>query len=163
MGRLTRSLVVINLALGGCQFPMYAVHNISYEIDRCVDDSTNERNISKSAAQAWQEVECANSASEPYSEDFHAGFLEGFSYFVLRGGDGEPPPVAPQCYWKESFRTPEGHLRMQDWFSGYRHGSQTARAGLYRERELLSLSRPLQKDPAEAYQTHEATTDPVRK
>ncbi len=165
MRRFTQFLVVINLALGGCSFPlpMYVLNNLSYEVCRHVDDSKNERSIDKLAAKAWQELICGANDHEPYSEDYHAGFLEGFSYFVLRGGDCEPPAVPPQSYWKESFRTPEGQARVHDWFNGYRHGAQTARGGHYRDLELLSLSRPLQNEQVETNRPREAIDDALRK
>ena len=126
MGRLARSLVLsVALALGGCQFPMYAVHNISFEIHQCWNDSKERKSIGRSAAEAWQDFICGPNAHGPYSEDYHAGFIEGFSYYVLRGGDGEPPAVPPQCYWKECYRTPEGTICVQDWFNGYRQARRS--------------------------------------
>jgi len=146
MGRPVRALIVLTLALAGCQFPIYIVQNISYEITQCWNDTKECKSIRRSAAAAWQDFICGPNASGPYSEDFHAGFIDGFSYYVLRGGDGEPPAVPPHCYWKESYRTPDGAVCVQDWFNGYRQGTQIAREGHYRERELLPLSRPLQEE-----------------
>ena len=160
MRRLTRSLLALNLALGGCQFPWIAVHNLRYEYDRCVDDHKNEHDISNLAARTWLEVVGTRRQGAVFSEDYHAGFIEGFSYFVLRGGDGEPPPVPPQSYWTESFRSPQGYARIQDWFSGYRHGTHVAQEGHFRDREMLELSRPLQEDPVISPQPQGTNTLP---
>jgi hypothetical protein len=162
MRRLSVLFVVVCLALGGCQFPVYIVNNLSYEVCRCLDDSKNKQDIAKLAEQNWKRTVCGSNEHEPHSEDYHAGFIEGFSYFVFRGGDGEPPPVPPQCYWKESFRTPEGQVRVQNWFNGFRVGAQTAREGNYRSLELLPLSRPLQNEQLETNRPHEPIDDALR-
>lgn len=146
MGRLARSLILLNLAaMGGCQFYCYAVNNIAYEIDRCLDDKKTVKSTEKAADVAWNEF-CTKNSQETFSRDYHSGYLSGFIYSALRGGNGEPPAVPPECYWKESFRTPEGQARVQNWFNGYRQGAQTALIGGYRDRELLPLSRPLQEE-----------------
>lgn len=147
MGRHARSLVVLLLAIGGCQFPWYAVHNITFESCRCVDEYKEDRNIEKMAATAWVEAGHAPVGHWNPTEDLHAGFVAGFTYWVKRGGDGEPPPVPPTCYWKEAYRSPEGQARVQAWFDGYRLGTRIAREGRYRERQMLMLSRPLTENP----------------
>lgn len=146
MGRLARSLVALTVAAGGCQFPKYVTQNLCYEFYRCVDEVKEGRSIDQMAASAWQQVVSVPTANQPYTDDFHCGFVEGFSYWVKRGGDGEPPAVPPGYYWKESYRTPEGRACVEAWFAGYRLGTRIAREGRYREREILPLSRPLQED-----------------
>jgi hypothetical protein len=98
------------------------------------------------AAEAWMRLGNDPSGKWNQSDDFHEGFLSGFSYFVKRGGDGEPPPVPPSTYWKENYRSPEGHACLENWFAGYRLGTQVARNGQYRERQGVNLSRPLYED-----------------
>jgi hypothetical protein len=163
MRRLTGLFVVICFALGGCQFSKYIGINLSYEACRCVDDSENKYDIAKLAEQNWERLVCSRNEHEPYSEDFHSGFIVGFSYFVIHGGDGEPPPVPPQHYWKESFRTTEGQVRVHDWFNGYRFGAQTAKDGHYRSLELLPLSRPLLKEQVETSRPHEAIDETLQR
>jgi hypothetical protein len=95
------------------------------------------------AAAAWQQTGTSAAARCSQPQDLQAGFMAGFTYYVKRGGDGEPPPVPPSSYWKESYRSAEGHAQVQAWFDGYRLGTRLAREGGYRERQTLLLSRPL--------------------
>src|SRR5688500_7470219 len=61
------------------------------------------------------------------------GFRDGFVDFVYLGGTGEPPPVPPRQFWNVMLRSPEGKVRANLWFDGYRHGAAVARDGGYRE------------------------------
>jgi hypothetical protein len=65
-------------------------------------------------------------------DDYALGFRDGFVDFVYAGGAGEPPPVPPRKFWNIGWRTPAGAGAAQQWFAGYRHGSQVARDGGYR-------------------------------
>jgi hypothetical protein len=50
----------------------------------------------------------------------------------LEGGSGKPPVVPPRRYWGVQYQTPEGHLAIADWFSGYRLGSTTVQQSGYK-------------------------------
>jgi hypothetical protein len=65
-------------------------------------------------------------------DDYALGFRDGFVDFVYAGGPGEPPPVPPRKFWNVGWRTPAGASAAQQWFAGYRHGSQVARDEGYR-------------------------------
>ncbi len=80
---------------------------------------------------AWGQV-CAQGGG-PYSEDYAAGFKDGFAEYLFRGGDGEPPLVAPLRYRRASYQTPQGYAAIGDWFAGYRQGAAAARASGARE------------------------------
>lgn len=146
MGRLAKSLVVLTLAAGGCQFPRYVVRNLTFESCRITDEANQDHDIERMGSEAWMKISNSPSNKWTHSDDMHDGFMAGFTYLVKRGGDGEPPPVPPSCYWKESFRSPEGQARVQNWFSGYRLGTQVAREGHYRDLQVVTLSRPLYED-----------------
>ena len=60
-----------------------------------------------------------------YPHDFAAGWKEGY-LAVSSGSSGEIPPVPPEEYWKDRFRTPEGRVRVDSWFSGYQCGAIAA-------------------------------------
>jgi hypothetical protein len=79
----------------------------------------------------------------PYSRDYARGFLKGFEDYVYAGGNGLPPPVPPPRYWGIYYQTPEGHQAIEDWFAGFRHGTEAARDSGYREQVLVPLSRPI--------------------
>jgi hypothetical protein len=146
MGRLARLVVFLALATASCQLPWYTVHNLSFETCRCVDEHREDRDIEKMAAAAWERTGCKAAGRRAHGDDFQAGFFAGFAYWVKRGGDGEPPPVPPESYWRESYRSPSGQAQIQDWFEGYRLGTRTAREGHYREQQLVPLSRPLMEE-----------------
>jgi hypothetical protein len=78
------------------------------------------------AEAAWQGVGCKN-ASGKRNDDYACGFKDGYAEYLFRGGDGEPPLVAPLKYRHIRYQTPEGYQAIEDWFAGYRHGAATAR------------------------------------
>jgi len=75
------------------------------------------------AEEAWGGV-CTTGS---YSLDYAQGFKDGYAEYLFRGGDGEPPLVAPPRYRRLTDQTPAGFAAIQDWFHGYRHGAAIAR------------------------------------
>src|SRR5205814_477965 len=62
-----------------------------------------------------------------HSTDYADGFKDGYAEYLYRGGDGEPPLVAPLRYRHTRYQTPQGYQAIEDWFAGYRHGASVAR------------------------------------
>lgn len=83
------------------------------------------------ADDAWAAESCST-AGGGEADDYALGFRDGFVDYVYAGGPGEPPPVPPRKFWNIGWRTPAGASAAQQWFAGYRHGSQIARDGGYR-------------------------------
>jgi hypothetical protein len=84
------------------------------------------------ADRAW----CQQRSADPEQREssaYQAGFKDGFVDYVFAGGAGEPPPVPPRRFWNVDERNRHGHAEATDWFAGYRHGAQLARAKGYRE------------------------------
>lgn len=104
------------------------------------------------AAQAWNETVKA-AGEHHYSIDYEKGFKEGFRDYIECGGTGEPPAVPTLCYRTAIFRDPRGQQAVQDWYDGFRHGSQVARESGLRETILVPLASGV--PPA---QSPEATT-----
>jgi hypothetical protein len=77
-----------------------------------------------------------------FSEDYAAGFMEGYSDYLYAGGNGEPPPLPPRRYWRPRYETDEGRVAIQDWFAGYRHGADDARQSGYRNVVRVPASSP---------------------
>jgi hypothetical protein len=96
------------------------------------DDVLEQHRDYKLADQAWQAI-AQEDPKHLYSPDFVHGFKEGFADYVYAGGSGEPPPLPPRYYWKESYETPQGHRAIADWFTGFRLGAELARESGYRE------------------------------
>lgn|GEM_PF-6389194 len=59
--------------------------------------------------------------------DYRLGYEQAF-VDVAHGADGETPALPPANYWKNCMRTPRGHQKAQQWFSGYAAGSVAARS-----------------------------------
>ena len=101
--------VIVLLSLAGCA---------SYEA--CRSDLTHRFQ----AARAWHQ-HAQDCAAEAYPKDFSSGWKEGY-LAVTSGSSGEIPPVPPEKYWKERFRTPEGRGQIDAWYSGYQYGVMMA-------------------------------------
>ena len=75
------------------------------------------------AKRVWHEV----TAADPHlhaSVDYADGFIDGFADYLYRGGSGEPPVVPPRRYWNLPFKSPRGQFAVNDWYSGFCHGSE---------------------------------------
>jgi hypothetical protein len=122
-------LILFSLLSPGCALVGNATHNVLLEVHHAEEDRTERRRDRLLAEQAWQHVQATGSYSESYGD----GFVEGFADFLYAGGNGEPPALPPQKYWKSSCQTPEGHRSTEDWFAGFRHGAAEARKSGYRQ------------------------------
>jgi hypothetical protein len=79
------------------------------------------------ADEAWCSFLACNTGAA-FSADFERGFKNGFVEHLERGGDGEPPLVAPLHYRHLRYQNPEGYAAIQNWFAGYRRGASQAEA-----------------------------------
>ncbi len=61
------------------------------------------------------------------SKSFRKGYQQAYMDIAL-GESGVVPPVPPEEYWAAHYRTPEGYMEVQEWFTGYKLGSEHARA-----------------------------------
>jgi hypothetical protein len=108
------------IILEPCHFPQY--------IDECVERHRHRR----LATQVWNDLPCHDCVTRA-SDDYLRGFKDGFVDFMMAGGTGAPPPLAPHRYWKVRYQTPEGHGAIQDWFAGFAHGAAVAQSHGYRD------------------------------
>lgn len=115
----------------GCALVEDATRNTLVTLARPVERHHEWKRNRAWAEQAWQQV-CAGNAT-PHSKDYANGFREGYAEYLFRGGDGEPPLVAPLCYRGVRYQTPQGYTAIDDWFAGYRHGAAAAKASGARE------------------------------
>lgn len=84
------------------------------------------------AERAWAK-NCTAAGGSHASKAYANGFKDGFAEYLFRGGNGEPPLVAPLRYRRLCKQTPCGYQAIDDWFMGYRHGASVARASGVRE------------------------------
>ena len=62
-----------------------------------------------------------------HSVDYAQGFEEGY-YDVASGGDGCPPALPPQKYWRATYNSPLGQEHVKAWTQGVRDGAAAAKA-----------------------------------
>jgi hypothetical protein len=91
----------------------------------------------KMAKNAWLEAGGPDSKAR---DDFRKGFIDGYADYVRFGGNGEPPPLPPRCYWAK--QTPEGRQQALDWFAGFRQGAALAIQSQARDLILVPPSGP---------------------
>jgi hypothetical protein len=63
----------------------------------------------------------------PHSVDYAQGFEEGY-YDIASGGDGCPPALPPQKYWRATYNSPLGQEHVKAWYQGFRDGVAAAKA-----------------------------------
>jgi len=114
------------------------------------DDAKSKCLNRRRAQEAWDKVQHGFKEGV-YSHDYAAGFKAGYADFLDNGGNGDPPAVPPFRYRLEPHQTPEGLRAIDDWYSGFRHGSAMARASGFRETIVIPLSAPplnaVERDP----------------
>lgn len=67
--------------------------------------------------------DCAEKPSKPFRKGYQQAYID-----IALGDSGEVPPVPPKKYWAAHYRTPAGYLEIQEWFTGYKLGSEHALA-----------------------------------
>jgi hypothetical protein len=123
----------------GCQLAALTAENLAATLCSCTDkavDCTGELCL---ADRAWKEVRKSNPETA-YSIYYARGFRDGYMDYLNEGGDGEPPPVPPPCYWSSLYHSPAGHQAVEDWFAGFRHGAALAKASGYRANIVVAVS-----------------------
>lgn len=66
---------------------------------------------------------CKEKPSKPFRKGYRQAYID-----VALGDSGEVPPVPPKEYWAANYRTPEGYMEIQEWFTGYKLGAEHALA-----------------------------------
>ncbi|MEZ6057371.1 MAG: hypothetical protein R3C01_11775 [Planctomycetaceae bacterium] len=77
------------------------------------------------------------------SADYRRGYRQAF-IDIRQGATGAVPPVPPECYWYDNYRTPEGHRRADLWFAGYAAGASAAQCWSGDARFVPSSGTPYQ-------------------
>jgi hypothetical protein len=117
---------VCSVGLGCSNLAKLTVHNLHVECHQDLDSCLEPVRDCLVASAAWKEIEKAD-PEHVYSAAYAEGFKDGYRDFIEEGGTGQPPPVAPPCYWDLRYQTPLGHAAIEDWYAGFRHGAAVAR------------------------------------
>ena len=116
-------VLLVPLVSSGCQSPCPWVRAPQLPCyNRTVDDFLTckvARDVARHHMHTLYSAECWPTC------DFQAGFEQAYADVAL-GADGQVPAVAPAPYWKSCNRTEVGHLRAQEWLSGYSIGATYA-------------------------------------
>jgi hypothetical protein len=119
-------LLGLSIAGSGCALVEDGSRNLFVAISTPIEVHREKARNEKWAEAAWQTA-IMRDGPGTHTEDYARGFKDGFAEYLFRGGDGEPPLVAPLRYRQIRYQNPQGYQAIQDWFAGYRHGAAAAR------------------------------------
>lgn len=78
-----------------------------------------------------------NQPTQPCSEHFRSGFLDGFADYLHRGGTGQAPVLPPRRYWEPN----GGVCRLnviEEWRTGFTAGAESAKESGMRQQIVIS-------------------------
>ena len=111
--------------LAGCHLSRNVARNAYNEPAEIHDEVSVERQLRKEARAAFAEVK-RQYPRRAFGDDFHDGFVDGYSDYLDNGGKAEMPAVPPLHYRRARFLNPEGHARIKDYFLGFKYGMDVA-------------------------------------
>jgi hypothetical protein len=117
------------VASGGClTLAADAARNLCHEKAIKSGEAEARRNGRREAQRALAAVMAADPHAA-YPAAYAEGFCDGYVDYVVEGGPGNPPPLPPAC---------DPHVAA-DWFAGFRHGTDAARADNARRDRLIPV------------------------
>jgi hypothetical protein len=119
-------LLGLSMAGSGCALVEDSSRNLFVAVSTPIEVHREKARNEKWAEAAWQTA-VMRDGPQTHTEHYARGFKDGFAEYLFRGGDGEPPLVAPLRYRQIGYQNPQGYQDIQDWFAGYRHGATAAR------------------------------------
>lgn len=143
--RLVTMVFASCLCTSGCTLVSDVTHLVGYKAAETMRDCAEQRRNRRWAEGAWEMAQ-ADARTRCTSADYADGFKCGFADFLYRGGNGEPPFVAPKRYRALRYQTEGGYQAVLEWFAGYRHGASVADSSGYRR--LVIGPTALQEMPA---------------
>jgi hypothetical protein len=112
-------------ALAGCHVTKNIAHNVHNEPSMYWDGEHVVKELRKEARAAFCEVK-RQYPRRTFGDDFHDGFIDGYSDYLDKGGKAEMPAMPPNHYRRAKFLNPEGHARIKDYFLGFKYGMDVA-------------------------------------
>ncbi len=119
-------VVLLGIPCSGCALVEDASRNTCFSLSSVIDKHRENARNRQWAEAAWQEASEKQDLSQR-TEDYARGFKDGYADYLFRGGDGEPPLIAPDRYRHLRYQNPQGYQAVEEWFAGYRHGAGVAR------------------------------------
>lgn len=127
------ALMLLSITSSGCALMEDSCRNVMVGIKTPIEEHREKARNREWAETAWWQVSQADRTQGPFecclgkSDDYAQGFKDGFAEYLYRGGDGEPPLVAPLRYRDSRYQNEAGYHAVENWFAGYRHGAAMAR------------------------------------
>jgi hypothetical protein len=149
-------LLLCVLPAGCSSYAPYAFHNLVEAPFDCFDKYCLRCQFRRMAEDAWAQISKGHNHSRAYEDGFSTGFVE----FLDGNGTGEPPGEPPWRYRRPCFLTPDGQVAIQDWYAGFRHGADVARATGYREAVVVPPSLPPRRAPGPQAPQVPVTSEP---
>jgi hypothetical protein len=144
------ALILLGCLLApGCSFSRNIRNNSINEIHYVHNEAVIKRRANRYARQAWDAMvgrygDCFSGA---YEDGFIAGFVDYLVYGGCVSGCGEnpaAPAVPPPHYTQAKYMNPEGLREVEEWYMGFRHGSNTAMASGLRTLFVVPVFNPPQ-------------------
>ena len=129
------------LWLSGCSWSPYLIPNLICAPVQAIDDLCFCYKANVLANEAWDEL-LAHNPKDSLSSAYGHGFRHGFADYLNRNGDGAPPALPPAYYRLPGLRTPEQQRQIEDWFAGFKHGSDVAHEQRWRQGVVVPIARP---------------------
>lgn len=139
--RLLALVATIPVVLTGCNSRCHKlVNNVCRTIKRepkCFDYCDRSVVYERMACSYWAKYMRSTNASS----HFQAGFLEGYSDYLHRGGKGMAPPIPPRRYWEPTTNMGRQNA-VREWKSGFQTGAEAARESGQRELLVVPYDGP---------------------
>ncbi len=160
--RYTPVLVGACLFGPGCSFVTNIERNLYWDPKVAFEEKVILKRHERLGRLAWDEMVAQYGCQ--FSEDYRNGFIDGFVDYLTYGGrsaDGTGevpivPAVPPPTYRRAKAMSPQGLKAAEDWFVGFRHGSNTALASGLRQLVVVPVfdrPNPTLEDVPGRYQT----------
>jgi hypothetical protein len=140
MKRRRLLLLLVLLHSAGCSFLYYGAENVVNDPYNAAQECAFRNRMRRFAREAWREI--CKTDGKCYSAAHVEGFEDGFVDFIDADGTGDPPGAAPAHLRRRLLKSDTGQIEIENWFAGFRHGVQVARASGLREKYVMPIPLP---------------------
>jgi hypothetical protein len=144
-------LLLVLLHSAGCSFLYYGAENVVNDPYNAAQECAFRNRMRRFAREAWRDI--CKADGKCYSAAYVEGFEDGFVDFIDADGTGDPPGAAPAHLRRKLLHSETGQIEIENWFAGFRHGVQVARASGLREKYVMPIPLP-PKPPQEVMPPH---------
>lgn len=135
-------LLAVQPFLTGCNLTKLIEYNAVNEPVTVLSNRLLAHRADKMAKNAWLDHLVTLVDNAP-PEAYAIGFVNGYSDYLLKGGNCSPPAIPPASFRRKRNMDAEGHLEIRAYYAGFAAGSAAARASGDRRYFLVPISTPL--------------------